>query len=156
MTGGGPLGSTGEDTDVKARFTVWNCIILAAVVAALSLIAAGCGEGPKEDPAKFVGTWAPYYGEDMPRPPYPETLVLRADGSASRTGGYDPHPEKLAWSLYRGKLVLTPREGTRRTSYDFHFNGPDELVVSVEGQEQAVTFHRVQEPPEGSPEDLPE
>jgi len=142
--GGDPPASTGEDTDVKTKLTLCNCIILFALAATALLLAGGCGGGPKEDPAKFVGTWAVQYPEDF-KPPYPETMVLRGDGSAARAGGYEPHAKKYTWLLYRGKLVLAPREGTRKATFDFRFNGPDELILIPEGEDLEVTFRRAEE-----------
>jgi hypothetical protein len=51
------------------------------------------------------------------------------------TPGYEPHPQRITWLLYRGKLVVTPRNATRKTEYEYRFDSPDELVLVVEGQE---------------------
>jgi hypothetical protein len=99
------------------------------------LLCAGCGEQPSVDPAQFVGTWEQQFPEGGPRPPYEASLVLRPDGSGTTTPGYEPHPQRITWLLYRGKLVLTPRNATRKTEYEYRFNSPDELVLVVGGEE---------------------
>lgn len=123
--------------------SVRNCAILASVAALMLLFAVGCGGGPQEDPAKFVGAWAVEYPEDV-HPIYPETMVLRGDGSATRAGGFEPHAQEFSWMLYRGKLVLAPRDGTSKTAFDFQFNGPDELVLTPEGEDEGITFRRTE------------
>ncbi len=138
---------------MKAELTLCSRIVVAVLLAALLLLPAGCGE-PKQDPAQFVGTWDRYYGEDAPLPSYPETLKFRGDGTAVKKGGPSPHAEELIWTLYRDRLVLTPRGGVTRTTYDYRFNGPDELILIIEGND--VPFRRAQESaPSPEPEQPP-
>lgn len=138
---------------MKAELTLCCRIVLAVLLAALLPLPTGCG-GPKQDPAQFVGAWDRYYGEDVPLPSYPETLKLRGDGTAVKKGGPSPHAEELRWTLYRDKFVLTPRGGGSKTTYDYRFDGPDELILILEGND--IPFRRAQEPaPSPEPEQPP-
>ena len=124
---------------MRAKLVHWSRLT-PLLLLALLLLCGGCGKQPTVDPAQFVGTWVQQFPEEGPRPPYDAILVLRPDGSGTMATGFDPHPQRISWLLYRGKLVLTPREGTRGTDYEYHFNSPDELVLKFEGQE--VVFKR--------------
>ncbi len=138
---------------MKAELSLCSRIVVAVLLAALLLLPAGCG-APKQDAAQFVGTWDRYYGEDMPLPSYPETLKFRGDGTAVRKGGPSPHAEELTWTLYRDNLVLTPRGGATKTTWDYRFDGPDELILIFEGNE--IPFRRAQESaPSPEPEQPP-
>jgi len=101
----------------------------------LLVAVAGCGKQPTVKAEQFVGTWVRQFPKEGPLPPYDEILVLRPDGSGTMTSGFEPHPERITWLFYRGKLVFTPLGETRKTEFEYHFNSPDDLVLKVDEQE---------------------
>jgi hypothetical protein len=134
---------------VKPKLTLLSTILLTGLSAAVLLLS-GCG-GPTEDPARFVGYWAREYPPEY-RPAYPETLEFRGDGTAAQAGGLEPHVRTLTWTLYRGKLILAPREGGERATYDFRFEGTDKLTLIAEDGE--IPLRRSEEP-SGEPAEQP-
>ena len=72
------------------------------------------------------------------------TLELRADGTASRVFGYDPHAENMRWFLRGGKLILAPRSGALAIACGYRFKSSEELVLTIEGEE--VTLKRTPQP----------
>jgi hypothetical protein len=152
-------GTIGEVTHVKRKLTLLSIILLTGLLAAV-LLPSGCG-GPTEDPARFVGHWDREYPPDY-RPSYPQTLEFRGDGTAAGAGGAEPHTQGFTWMLYRGKLVLTPREGGAKSTYDFRFEGTDKLTLIAEDGE--IPWRRSEksseepsdQPSEGLPEEPPQ
>jgi hypothetical protein len=140
---------------MKPKLTLLSIILLSGLFAAV-LLPSGCG-GPTEDPAKFVGHWAREYPPDA-HPAYPETLEFRGDGTAAQAGGVEPHIRGFTWTLYRDKLILAPREGGEKVSYDFRFEGTVKLTLIAEDRE--IPLRRSEEPskePSDQPsEELPE
>ena len=134
---------------MKPKLALFSLILLIGLLAAV-LLPSGCG-GPTEDPAKFVGHWAREYRPEY-HPAYPETLEFRGDGTAAQAGGVEPHIRSFTWTLYRDKLILAPREGGEKATYDFRFEGTDKLTLIAGGSE--IPLRRVEEPSE-EPSDQP-
>jgi len=69
---------------------------------------------------------------------------LRGDGRGTTRLGWDPHPESINWFLKGDKLVLSPRSGGTPEFYEYRFETPDKMTLTIE--EQDLTFKRSEEP----------
>ena len=136
---------------MKPKLALFSLILLIGMLAA-ALLPSGCG-GPTEDPAKFVGYWAREYPPGY-QPSYPETIEFRGDGTAARAGGPEPHTRGFTWTLYRDKLVLAPREGGERATYDFRFDGVEKLTLIDDTGE--ITLNRAEKPSGEPAEESPD
>jgi hypothetical protein len=123
---------------MKRKCALCNCIILLGLLTALLVSVAGCGaREPKAQPEQFLGTWNHEFDQGFPDTELADTttLELRSDGTGVRALRSQPHSDELWWVLYRDKLVLTPRDRSSKAVCDYQFNGPDELVLTCEGQD---------------------
>ena len=126
-------------------------IILTAVLGAL-LAASGCGEKPGVSADQFVGTWRLHGHEDAAIPPGPPFIVLRGDARGTMADPPNPHPMEVIWVVSGETLRLTPRGGGSLVKYSYHFNSPDELLLTI--GELELTYRREQ-PQEDSAADTP-
>ncbi len=113
-----------------------------AVGAALAVLALlGCAK-PGVPAEQFVGTWQIELSEGTSFAAGPPTIVLRADATGTMADPPNPRPKSIIWLVKSDKLVLAPRDGTRRLECLYSFNGPDELVLS--SGEVEVTYRRAE------------
>ena len=120
---------------MRGNIALQRLMVSVALAGGLALLMGGCGKKPSGRAEQFIGNWTLKLEEGDPEPIYPLEIKMRPDGTAVRTGGLEPHPHKFTWLLYGDKLIMTPQEGVERVTYDYQFNGPDELVLTAEDQE---------------------
>lgn len=105
-----------------------------ALMLSFLVLAPGCAP-PKFQPEQFIGDWT----AQPVGAAYPFKLTLLPDGTGVTSGPYEPHPKSIKWYLRRDKLVIASQGGGKPEEYDVRFDGPDALVLIVQGSELATT-----------------
>lgn len=123
-------------TSQRAGFGAAGMALSLVLLAALALIALGCGsEGrPGED---FVGTWT-HTPEGWAKPLI--ILELRSDGSGNQTAPPDPHAAPIKWVIRGDELIVSPRGGSTSQVFGYEFESPDRMTLVTE--DGAVEFVR--------------
>ncbi len=106
--------------------------VLALILIALALGAAGCG-GPKLRADQVVGKWrvADSRSKDI-------VLDLEPDGTGTSRMLRYPHEQTIRWSLEGSDLVTASMDGTMTIHYRCRPAGSDQLVLTAKTGELAL------------------
>ncbi len=92
----------------------------------------GCG-GPRHRPEEFIGKWQIEQSKNNEI-----ALELNGDGFGHSRLIFYPTGASVQWVLVGDELKVTPTDGTITASYRYRFNGPEKLVLTVDGKETTL------------------
>ncbi len=116
------------------RFPIHATLAALALVLA-GLVLAGCARKPAHSPSEFVGKWA------KPAPSNELMIQLNSDGTGTSKLNWYPHDQVIRWTLVSNEVVFSSMDGSGTDRYTYRFDGPDKLVLVVDGKDQ--TFQKV-------------
>jgi hypothetical protein len=114
------------------RLTHRRAAVVALVLVALALTAAGCG-GPKLRADQVVGKWRIEGGQSSDI-----VLDLGPDGMGMSRFLRPPHEQSIRWSLAGSELTTSAMDETVTIRYRCRVPGPDRLVVTTGKSESAL------------------